>query len=490
MPVFILQILFSVLQVAWMLHIPGHGLLLAVAIGISMVGMGYERIEQRAGRSTALIGGTLSVVIWAFYPNPVSTLGLIALALLALWQYRRWELLLALYGPLIALALLVGLGAHWRLLLVAGGTQTAIGAALVIATRPRSFRTFSQTFVTGQDWASPFLWIGALSVTAGVIQGWAYPADLIPLMLVLAGTAALLTVWLRIPRLPYVPLLLCGMAGFLHLDQLARMSFSHIQSTLVIYGVSMAAAALAVHVFSLGAVAQPRPFPRMRWLVWWVRPLLRAGSFLAILSAALVPVTLLYGPKPVWFAANFLLFSLIALVIYRKTDRRLWIVLALGSGWLAWQQMLAALNLIGLQWNTIPFGILLLALARMTDRLDPRLSEILAVGLLALGSAADLVRSGPLSLAAVGLAVELIGLAVYGYGQRRAVPFISVVLIVTGGVLYAIFCINPWLIPLAAGLLLLVGAVLLEVYHERVRQWLVFWFERLDLVNSRPARTP
>jgi hypothetical protein len=135
MPVFILQILFSVLQVAWMLHIPGHGLLLAVTIGISMVGMGYERIEQRAGRSTVLIGGVLSVVIWAFFPNVASTLGLIALALAALWIYRRWELLLALYGPLIALALPFGLGTNWRLLLVLGGAQTVIGAALVIATR-------------------------------------------------------------------------------------------------------------------------------------------------------------------------------------------------------------------------------------------------------------------------------------------------------------------------------------------------------------------
>jgi hypothetical protein len=118
-----------------------------------------------------------------------------------------------------------------------------------------------------------------------VIQGWAYPADLIPLLLVLAGTTALVTVWLRIPACPMCRCC-CVAWQVLHLDhdwpERVQPHPGHAGHLRRQYG----RCGLAVHVFSLGAVAQPRPFHRMRWLVWWTRPLLKAGGFLAILSAA------------------------------------------------------------------------------------------------------------------------------------------------------------------------------------------------------------
>jgi hypothetical protein len=101
----------------------------------------------------------------------------------------------------------------------------------------------------------------------------------------------------------------------------------------------------------------------------------------------------------------------------------------------------------------------------------------------------DMAQNSWLSWAAVGLLTQLAGLAAYGYRQRRPIPFVSVLLIVTGGLIVLVFRINPWLIPLAAGLLLLGGAVLLEVQQEQVRRWLVSWSERLDmasLVNRHP----
>jgi hypothetical protein len=493
MPVFILQILFSVLQVAWMLRVPGYNLLLAVTIGLSLAGMWYERADKQAGRVTALTGGMLSLIIWAVYPNPASTLGILTLTLVALWIYRRWEMLLVVYGPVIVLGMLFGLGANWRVLLFTGGLHVMAGSALVVWRRPRDFRTLRQTFIDEQDWASPFLWIGALGVMAGLVQGWTHPAALIPPVLALAAMTALCTIWLRIPRLPYVPLMLSGVALFLQIGKLGSMSFYRVGDVLIFYGITMSAVALAFHTIGLAVIGQPRPFPRTRWLVWWVRPLLNAGSWLAVLSASLMIVIPLYGPRRFWFAVDFLLFCLIVLVIYRKVGRPMWLFAALGAGWLAWFQLLVAFDLTGLQWHTVPFGILLLVVARIFDRFDPHHTEILAIALLMFGSAMDITQKGWLSWAAAGLLVQLAGLAVYGYRQRRLVPFVSVLLIVTGGLIFLVFRINPWLIPLAAGMLLLGGAVLLEVQHERVRRWLVFWSERLDIAslgNRHPVETP
>ena len=159
----------------------------------------------------------------------------------------------------------------------------------------------------------------------------------------------------------------------------------------------------------------------------------------------------------------------------------MWVLAAIGAGWLAWFQVLIMFNLTGLQWHTIPLAILLLGIARVFSRFDPRLTEILAIDLLMFGSATDVAQRGAISWATAGLLVQLAALAAYGYTQRRPVPFVSVLIIVTGGIVFLIFRVNPWLIPLVAGLLLLGGAVLLEVSHEQVKRWLTFWIERVDM---------
>jgi hypothetical protein len=490
MPVFILQMLFSVLQIAWMLRVPGHSLLLAVTMGLSLAGMWYARTNRQAGQITALTGITLSAAIWTVFLNPVSTFGMILLALVALWMYRRWQVLLAFYAPVIILAVQFGLGSNWRLMLLAGGAHIMIGAALVGWLRPRDFRTFTRTFIDEQDWASPFLWTGALSVAVGLIQGWSTPEHLILPVLVVAAMVGLCTIWLRVPRLPYVPLALGGLALLLQIATLGKMSFSRVGTPILLYSIVMAAAALALHTLGLAVKHQPRPFARLRWLVWWLRPLTKAGGVLAILSGSLLFVAPLYDPNRIGLAVDFLLFGLIALVIYWKVGRPAWMIAALAAAWLAWFQLLAAFGLSGLQWHTIPFGILLLGVARVFDRFDPRLTEILAIDLLMFGSMMDMLEHGWLSLATVGLLAQLAGLAIYGYRQQRPVPFISVLIIVTGGVVFVLFRVNSWLIPLAAGLLLLGVAVLLEVRHEQVKRWLVFWIERLDmesLVKTKDA---
>jgi hypothetical protein len=481
MPVFILQILFSVLQIAWMLHVPGHSLILAVALSLSAAGMWYARTNRQAGQETALIGVALSLLIWGMFFDPLTTLGMILLALVGLALYRRWETLLALHVPLIVLAAQFGLGSNGPLMLLAGGVQIMIGAGLAGLLRPHTFRTLTQLFVDERDWASPFLWTGAFDVAAGVAQGSTSPENMILPLLAVAALIAISTIWLRTPRLPYVPLGLGGAALILHVSELGTATFRQMGATLPVYSAGIAALALAFHLAGLAVITRPRPFARQRWLVWWQRPLLKASGFLAILSACLLVVARMYHPRPVWLAVNYLLFSLIALVIYCRTRRPVWTFAALGTGWLAWFQALNALGLTGLQWHTIPLAILLLVMARVFDRFDPRLTETLAIDLLLLGSATDIAQNGMISWATAGLLVQLAALAAYGYRQRRPVPFVSVLIVVIGGGVFLIFRVNPWLIPLTAGLLLLGGAVLLEVSHEQVKRSLAFWIERVNM---------
>ncbi|MBN1564327.1 MAG: hypothetical protein JXA10_10845, partial [Anaerolineae bacterium] len=232
---------------------------------------------------------------------------------------------------------------------------------------------------------------------------------------------------------------------------------------------------------SLIAVRQPRPFRRMRWLVWWVKPLLHVSIFLTLLSLSLLLVSQLYAPDPIWFIANGLMLSAIFGMVFLKSHQVGGVWLAVGMLWLVWAQFLSAAGLDGLQWHTIPVGIGLLILARILADFPPQATEILAVDVLMVGSAITLHEHGILSLASVLAGLQVIALAVYGYLDRRAVPFISALIIVAGGAVYGVILINWWLIPFVIGSLLLAGVVLLETRQREVNQWIMFWRERLAI---------
>jgi hypothetical protein len=467
-----------------MLQISGYSFLLAVTLSIAMAGMVYERQRgDPAGRITALTGSLLSAAIWLAYLNPISTAGMIALALAALAVYRRWELLALAYGPIAVMALLFGFGSHWQYLMIAGGAQIMTGSALVTQSRPRRFRTVRRLLVEERDWATPQLWGGIVTASAGVITGWrlaSNPADLTFPTLIVAAMLAVCASGLRIPRLPYAPLALVGMALFSRLAAIGDLGYYEVGDTILVFGTGMMAAALAFRLLSLFAVRRARPFPSARWLVWWVRPLLYASGFLAVTGfvLTLVPARL-YSDAPGWFIANCVLFSLFSIAIFLKDRRPRWIALAIGAGWLAWFQLLIALDLRGLQWHTIPLGLLLLALARAVKGTNSRATELLAIDALLFGSATDIYRAGLVSWATVGLIAQLLALAAYGYRERRPAPLVSAVLVVIGGIAFALFMITPWLIPFAAGVALLAGAVLLEAHQERVGAWCAFWRQRL-----------
>ncbi len=479
MPVFILQILFCVLQIAWMLRISGFSFLLAVAFCISIAGMWYDhKRRDPAGRITAITGAILSVIIWMVAIDPITTLGMILFALVALSIYRRWEMLVALYVPVASLALVFGIASDWRALIIAGGAQIFLGAEMVQRLRPRTFRTISHLLFKELDWATPVLWGGILSAALGLLLGWQHAdsVQLVSYTMALSASIAAITVWLHIPWLPYVPLGLAGSLLFLLIDAINKMTYYTVGDTMGAYNTGIAMIALVFQLPSLIAIRHPRPFAQSRWMVWWVKPLQQVSSFLTIISIGIMYVAHQFPSNPIWFILTGLLISMSITSKFLKTRQLKWLWFALGMIWIVWAQVLNALGLdSSMQWRAIPVGIAMLAMAHHTK--SPRTIDMIAVAVMILGAAMDTDQH--IFFATLLPALQLVALMIYGYIDRRAVPFISGAAIIVGSVGYLIMMINPWLILFATGSFLLASAVLLETRHADVDQWITFWRERL-----------
>ncbi len=479
MPVFILQILFCALQVAWMLDLPGYGLLLVVMIGVCVAGMEYERRNPQAGRITALTGGALALGIWIIHANPVSTLGLGLLAGAALIRYRRWEFLLAMEAAAAIIALMCGILASWRLLLAVGELHWVTGVVLVAIRRPRRFRTFTRLVFEDLGWHSPLLWTGSVAVTAALTRGWMiHPASLGGPLGLLAGVLAGGALLLRVPRLPYVPILL-GI-GLLSVQamQLANLSYSQASTPVARLATGAAVGALGCLSLVRWAVRRRRPFAALRGLVWWVRPALLVGNFLWAVGLGMLFVLTFYHPDPVWIVGDCLLLSLTGLLKFWLGKRPAWAWIALALVGLAWYALLHIVGASGWQWHTIPLGVALLVGARAAGASDSGMIEQAAVGLLLIGGLADVRTEGLRSAAALIAALQGIGLIVYGYRARRRIPFLIPLAAAASGAIWLVVRVSPWLIPFGLGLGLLASAVLLEVERARVAGWIDAWQRR------------
>ncbi|MBN1681612.1 MAG: hypothetical protein JW966_15135 [Anaerolineae bacterium] len=478
MPVFILQVLYTALQVAWMLSVPGYGFLLAVIVSLAMVGMWYDYRGYAAGRITALTGCVLAAAMWLVHINPLSTLAMFFPAVMALLVYRRWELLLALLSLLTLLAGMFGLLNNWRLLMGAGIVQLCAASALVITIRPRRFYTFQDLMTHDRDWATPLLWFGTLSTAAGFWLGWSSTGastGYITSVFVLAFITGLLSLILKTARLPYVSVGLLVAAGLMVTVCTTRLTYSRIGEPLAAAGIGLAVIGLLFRLFVMWAVASMRPFDGMRGLVWWLRPLHQAGMFLAVTSVVVVNMAQLYDPDPTWFIAGCALWAITSVLVFHKNGHPLWLMIAIGLCGLAWTRALSTLELTAAQWYTVPLGILLLVLVRLVDRIDPGLTEVSAITLLAYGAGVDILNTGMLSLAAVVFGAQLVGLVIYGCHLRRVIPLVSAGAIISGGLALKVFLINPWLIPLSTGLLLLALALLVETRRNWLERWLSHW---------------
>ncbi len=104
-PVIILNVFVAALQIAWLLGLPLHAPLMALAVGIALGGAWHERKSRRIGRVVAVTGIGLALVVTGFQLDALSLVGLLVLAAGLAMLYREPLWMYAAYG-MIAMLLL------------------------------------------------------------------------------------------------------------------------------------------------------------------------------------------------------------------------------------------------------------------------------------------------------------------------------------------------------------------------------------------------
>lgn len=482
LPVLILQMLFTALQIAWLLALPGHSVLMAVMVAVGVVGMWYDRPDNRAGRLTALTVGLLALFSWLVYRDLVMTLGLGVLLVAAMIRYRRWQWLLSLYGVWAAwllLSLQLDLRPFWRWLLLAGLVQLAIGSALLKWHRPRRHRSFWHVVLLEYGWASPFLWVGGLSVGYGTVMGF-YRApvmgDATGLVFFLTVATAAGALWLGLRQAPYLPV---GFGLFTIIQSLVQamwLAGAHTGDVMLAFSTVMASSAALLQVACRYAIRQPSSVPRR--LVWWIRPLLGAGYFLALVSGCIMLILFadFYVVQPAGLAVNGAALTEFAMIVLFHQRRLKWLWLSIGLSWVTWALILNALALSGVLWHTIPLAVVMLILARVWDQ--ARILEYGSVAVIVAGGAVDVYRFGLMSHASLVLGVQLFGLILYGCNQRRRVPFAGAAAAIAVWLAMYLLRLNFWLVPLVVGAALMSAALLLEVRRDVAERWVSGWLAR------------
>jgi hypothetical protein len=480
-PVFIIQVLFTALQVTWLLALPGQSLLLLVMIVVSLAGMRYG--QSRMGQITAATGAILTIAIWVLKPDLVATLGLGVLALGAVYFYRQWLWLFPVYAVGGILGLQTQVISEWPVLLIGGMVQVGVGSVLMTWIRPRRYRTLLVAFLHERDWASPFLWIGSLTAVVGLFLAIknlsGVGADLlmlVPLTIWLTLWAA----WMRLRHAPYVPLALGGVTLLFTSIGLSDLPFNIIGQGFVLFSIGLTLTATTLWWLCLQAVARQRFFPKQNWLIWWIRPLLKGIYSLMILSFAITLVATAYPSNWGGMTVNGALLTALSVLIYQRQRRIIWLGAGAGIAWLTWLFGLNAIGLVGTQWHTIPMVILLLGVARMMPAKSAAAVEGTGVALLLVAGLSAARSDGVLSAAGIGLSLQVVALVAYGFWFQRRIPFLAGALILASGMVIALFKFNFWLTLLFAGIALLGGALIMEVQRESVEQWLNSWKTRLQ----------
>jgi hypothetical protein len=482
-PIFIVQLLFSAFQIALVLALPGYAVLFIVAICISAAGMLFDTHAPRSGRITTLTGGILALGIGAYHFDSGMLLIVAVLIVVATAHYRRWQGLLATYAVLAAVLAISHIQIVWWVWLTIGLAHIVSGGELLRALRIRRFRTLKTAMFRELDWATPLLWIGTVclamsykTASYGLQSGEIFIAMIAPAIVI-----TLLSLRLNIARLPYIPVLLSS-SGLIFVGlSLSNQPYSRVVIALLAYGLLLAIGATLIRLGVYYLLRHNGIYRRLPSLVWWIRPMLAASTGFAGISAVLlVALGGLYSGYAAMKIVTGLCLAMYAVLVYIQTRRLGWLWLALGVTWYTWAIALSQFGINGIVWQTLPIGA---ALMLMGKRFYPKtLSfDLIGCGVLLWGVVVGLEKSNLMSPQGLVLVVYVIGLATYGYIAGRRIPFSLAMLVVGAGLLYIIAKLNIWFIPLGGGVLLMMGALLVEVRHATVEHWLELWRSRWQL---------
>lgn len=474
-PLFVLQGLFSVLQLTHLLALPAHTLLTMLAVFVGMAGLYLEGRNRQAGRITAMTGTLVALALWLWQPDVNTTLSLLVLTATALLRYRHWGWLLPLHGAGLVLLIQIIGPAQWWLVTALGFAELLIGGGLYRALRPRRHRKLARVLFADFDWATPFLWWSGLLLLSGVMLAGRADLLLVAAWLTTAGLTAV-TLLLSVRHAPELPL----WSIFLLLTatvptQLVNLTRPVDVRAAVMLSVTLAAAAFGAQMVVLVALRAPRPFGRWRGLVWWLRPLLVFSRLLLMMGVTTLGLIWLFSDaRGLPLAANAALLTGFFALGYTRRRAVGWLWGALVLGCVTWAMLLAWLGVSGLLWITLPLSIVLMALAIALDHPDDGAHALEILGIFLL-----LVSSAWVSSSLPGLVLllggELLALLLYGCVVGRRVPFLAGLTLLTGGGIAGLLLLNVWLLPLASGLLLLGAALLLEVRREHVTQFVTAW---------------
>jgi hypothetical protein len=354
------------------------------------------------------------------------------------------------------------------------------GGELLRVIRPPRFRTLKSALSIELDWATPFLWIGSLCVGIAfkITFDGRQSSEIMSAMFVTAGVISGLTLRLKIARLPYIPALLTSLGLLIVGVKLFDQYYDRAVSTLLGYGLILAIGATLIRIGAYYLLRHTEVRLRFSILVWWIRPILTVSTgFAGLSSILLVTLSGLHGSYPLLKIATGVCLAIYAVSVFAHTKRLGWLWVALGLTWYTWANLLWQFGLTSVVWQTLPLGAAVMLMGKCFYPKTPGF-DLIGCAVLLGGTGVSLDKSNLVSLLGLVLVLHVFGLGVYGYMAGRRIPFSLGMLSFCTGLLYAIARLNIWFIPLGGGIVLMMGALLIEVRHASIEYWLNGWRSR------------
>lgn len=223
-------------------------------------------------------------------------------------------------------------------------------------------------------------------------------------------------------------------------------------------------AALGIGVITYSLFAGYKGQRQSRWIAI-------AGTTIILFALLRAPLPTLQTMMPLFIQIVLIVFAGFSLLIDR---RRLWIG-AVAAWWCGWLLFMPFIAVDGILWQLLPLSALLIALSR-SDQPERDRIELVGIGVI-LAALGLLVRQ--IGREAIPVGAVVIGLLLmYSIIAGRRRSFVGGSAGAIAGALYLGIKLNPWLVPLVGGGMLITLSLLVETRREFAEQRL----ERLTAV--------